>query len=196
MKTKAIFTWALITLMLVAWGAVPMGFAQDENDFAWLDEITKPGPELKRLDALVGSWKAKIKLYDGENDKNPAVIDGTTERKWVVGGRYLQEISENPTDKGVFIGTGYWGFNRVTAMYEFLWMSTEAVGMSLEYGRFDPTANVLRTSGGSVEPASGFYIQSRSELKIESPDSHTMVVYETEEDGREYKSVEITWTKK
>jgi len=196
MKTKAIFIWIFVAVMAVAWGAASLGLAQEEDDFEWLDEIAKPGPEHKRLDALVGSWNAKIKLYAGENDTDPAVLNGITERKWVVGGRYLEEISENPTDTGVFIGRAYWGFNRATALYEFVWMSTEDVGISLEYGRFDPTTNVLRTSGGTVDPATGFYIQSRSELKINSPDSQTLVVYETEEDGREYKSVEITWTKK
>ena len=161
MKTKAILIWTLAFVMTMAWCLVPAGFAQEEDEVdEWLESLTEPGPDIKRLDALAGNWNSTVKVYADENDNDPFVIKGTTERRWVLGGRYLQETSENPTEGGVFIGRAYWGFDRATALYEYLWMSTEDVGMTIEHGRFDPTANVLRTRGGTFDPSTGYYIQN------------------------------------
>lgn len=169
----------------------------DEGDpDAWLEEIDQPGPEHRRLDALVGEWHTTIKLWDDGPDEKPLEFQGSVRRQWMLNGRFLAEQrSENPTESA-YRSLSFIGYNRMTALYEYVRMNTESTCMYFESGRFDPTTNVIRTSGSHTDPATGFVTQNRTEIEISGPDSHTVVSYATEEDGREYKLIEIIHIRK
>ena len=196
MKRSTILFTMVLTCVFITWGTASMVIGQDAQDTdEFLYELTQPGPEIKRLMALEGSWNTAIKVWDGEGD--PAFEQsGTAEREWVLGGRYLQEISENPTADGVFMGRGYFGYNRAQGLYEFVWISTEDIEVTLDRGRIDPETNALVLMGGYIDAASGVYIMRTTEYVIESPDRHVLTTYLTDIDGRSYKSVEITYSKK
>ena len=122
-------------------------------------------------------------------------MKGKTSRKWVLGDRFLAEKSENPSDSGDFQGVGYLGYNGLTGLYESIFMSTESTGMYTETGRYDPVDNVIRTSGSYQDPHTGFVTLTRTEISLGGPAGHKMTGYVTKEDGREYKELEITYTR-
>lgn len=171
-------------------------FDDDESD-AWLDEIDQPGTEHRRLDALVGDWQTTIKLWDDGPDEEPLEFEGTARRRWMLKGLFLSEQRfENPTGAGVYRSLSFIGYNRMTALYEFVRMNTESTALSMETGRYDPVTDTIRLSGNHSDPATGFIIQTRTEIKVLDPDRHTVVIFVTEEDGLEFKEMEVLHTRK
>ena len=203
--------WVVMAIAAVIWIAAPLGFSQEtkpeEDPCAncpqvaaatddWLAGLSTPGEEHKRLDPLVGDWNIDITLWiDGPNEP-PVRLQGTVSREWVLGGRFLQETSENPTTTGVFMSQGYYGYNRATGLYQHVWMTTESTGVFSEVGRFDPSANVFRTAGTWTDPATGYVIWNATELKITGPDLHTLTGWVTGSDGQEFKEIEVVHTRK
>lgn len=186
----------ILTCVFITWGSASIALAQDTETDDLVFTLSQPGPEIKRLEALAGTWATTIKIWAGGEEAPAIELTGTAERKWILGGRYLEEISENATPDGVYQGRGYFGYNRGQGLYEFVWISTEDIEISLERGRIDPETNALVLLGGYVDVLSGFYMMRTTEFIIESPDRHTMTVYLTDVDGRSYKEFEIVFTRK
>ena len=197
----------VLTCVLITWGVVPMVIGAEtqkpemsteasENPEDFIFELTQPGPEIKRLEALAGTWSTAIKVWADGEDAPAYELSGTAERKWILGGRYLEEITENATSDGVYQGRGYFGYNRAQGLYEGVWISTEDVEVSFDKGRIDPETNALVLQGGYVDAAAGYYIFRTTEFVIDSPDRHVMTIYLTDVDGRSYKSAEIAFTRK
>ena len=221
MKKTAICSMAITIVMIVLLGIAPAVFATSheaekaapeatpaadesmqavtEGDVSpgdYIFELAQPGPDIKRLDALAGNWNTKITVWPDGEEGEPFEIEGSAERKWILGGRYLEETTENATSDGVYQGKGFFGFNRAQALYEFVWISTEDIEVVFDRGRIDPESNALVLQGGYQDAVSGFYIFRTTEFVILTPDQHTMTVYLTDIDGRSYKSVEIVFTRK
>ena len=196
MKRATTLLTMLLTFVFITWGTASITLAQDtENPEDFIFELSQPGPEIKRLEALAGTWSTTIKIWADGEDAPAAEMSGTAERKWILGGRYLEEITENATQDGVYQGRGYFGYNRAQGLYEFVWISTEDIEVSLDRGRIDPETNALVLLGGYIDAAAGYYIMRTTEFVIESPDKHTMTTYLTDVDGRSYKSFEIVFTR-
>lgn len=193
-KVTTLFT-VILSCVFITWGSAAIALAQDTENAEFLLSLSQPGPEIKRLEALAGTWATTIKFWEGGEEAPAVELSGTAERKWILGGRYLEEITENATPDGVFQGRGYFGYNRAQGLYEFAWISTEDIEITLERGRIDPETNALVLKGGYIDVLSGFYIMRTSEFLIESPDRHVMTVFLTDVDGRSYKEFEIVFTR-
>ena len=187
----------------VSWVAVPAGFAADESDKmmseyqAWLEAIKSPGPEHKRLDLIVGDWNKTVRLWPEGPDKDPVEYTGTAKRRWVLGDRFVEEVSENPQEEGqAYKSVGYYAYDRVSGLYEHLWMSTESTRVFREAGRFDSALNSIRTAGVQSDPSTGRLFSTQTDLKIVSPDEHILTGYVTGVDGQEFREIEIVFTRK
>lgn len=124
-------------------------------------------------------------------------LTGTTTRRWILDGRFVEERAENGTSQGGrFQSLRYLGYNRQTKLYECFWMTNTWTGVFTERGRYDPDSNVIRTQGSEVDSGSGVVILTTSELKIESPSRHMLTAYATGGDGVRWKQLEIIYSKK
>lgn len=163
----------------------------------WLKEVAQPGPEHLLLEPLVGDWDVKISIWADGPTEAPIELTGTVSRKWALGDRYLEERAQNPMeDGGTYESVGYFGYNRVTGLFEHVWLNTLSTGMYQETGRFDPANNVIKTSGSFHDVETGFVTQNRTEISIAGPDRHILTGYSTYEDGREFKQIEIVHTRR
>ena len=157
-----------------------------------------PGPEHKRLDALAGEWDTLIKLWLNGPDREATQYVGTSTRTWTLDRRFLEEKATNPTgfDEGDYETLGYLGFDPSVGVYENLWMNNQSTGMYTEQGRYNPADNTIHTSGSYIDPSTGYMVFNRTEISITGPDSHTLRGYTTLADGREFKQIDITYTRK
>ena len=73
-----------------------------------LAEAGKPGPEHKKLEPFVGDWTLTVKLWTNP-DQAPAEAKGTVERKWIMGGRFVQETVKVECDGKSCEGMGLLG---------------------------------------------------------------------------------------
>ncbi len=170
---------------------------QPEEDLdSWIASLGEPGEDHKVLEALEGTWEGKGSIWDGSTSE-PIPITATVERHWVLGGRYLREQVDVRTGDGeVFETLGFIGFNNEAAQYELLTIDNISTAMLLETGKFNPDSKKLMIRGSYRDPATGFVIDRRVEMDLSQEGRIDVVGYTTTEDGREYKSLEGTVTRR
>ena len=174
-------------------GATYSDFESDD----WKYDITVPGPQHRRLDALVGEWDTAVKIWDGPQSK-PFESEGHVSRRWILGGRFVEEWIEEFDDSGdvIFQAAGLLGYDRLAGQYEYTNVYGGSTDTYRKVGRFDPTGNVLNLSGTFVHFDSGIVVLNRLEIAIDGPDAHTVTEYTRGEDGREIKEMEIRYQRR
>ena len=70
---------------------------------------------------------------------DPMVMDGTSENRWVMGGRYLEQRFNGNFMGMPFEGIGYTGYDNVKKQYWGTWMDNMSTGMMTVH-RLVPTA--------------------------------------------------------
>lgn len=202
MTKKSKSRWLLVATvaaMSVAGFAAVQVMAQDDiadkvDDM--LHAMSRPGPEHYRIDALRGEWSTTIKLWANGSDKNPKQYKGSSTRDWWLNGRYLKEENENPAGNTTYRGIGFLGYDRASGLYQNVWMNNQTTDMYMESGRYNPDTKTIHTSGRFVDPTSGIVVLNRTEILIAGPDSHTLTGYSMHNNGREFKAIEVTYTRK
>jgi len=162
----------------------------DEELDSWIASLGDRGDGHEVLEALVGTWEGKGSIWDGP-ESDPISITATVERVWVLGGRYLrEEVSVRSADGETFEALGFIGFNNEAAQYELLTIDNTSTAMLLETGKFDPDSKKLMIRGSFRDPATGFAIDRRVEMDLSHEGRISVVGYTTNEEGREFKSLE------
>src|SRR5438067_679566 len=69
-----------------------------------------PGPEHKRLEPLVGSWTFTGKMWM-DPSAPPTEFTGTTERKWILDGRFVLDETTSTFNGMPFRGIGCSGYD-------------------------------------------------------------------------------------
>src|SRR5262249_19692746 len=122
-----------------------------------------PGPQHKRLDAMAGSWTYKLKMWMDPNQKTPMESHGTAERKWILGGRFLQE---DVHDKGEmfgqpFTGFGITGYDNMQKKYTAMWIDSMTTSIITSLGTADASGNVITFRSEQLDPLTGKPFKSR-----------------------------------
>jgi hypothetical protein len=154
-----------------------------------LAEAGQPGPEHKKLEPFVGDWTLTVRLWT-DPSQPPAEAKGTVERKWVMGGRFVQESVKVQCDGKSFEGLGLVGYDRAQKKFTVV----KACGLC---GTISTGLAACSDSGTRFEctkeeccPLTGQKIKGRDQVLIESNDRIVMNVYKTI-NGQEAKVMEI-----
>src|SRR5262245_61399318 len=99
---KACMMLALATFLAVVMGVAVLPAQEKKDD----DDLSTPGPEHKLLEALAGTYAAKVKAWV-EPGKDPEISDGAMKRKMLYGGRYLLEEFEGKLGPEPLSGMGF-----------------------------------------------------------------------------------------
>jgi hypothetical protein len=161
------------------------------------EEYGTVGEHHKYLEPLVGKWNYTMKWWmsaDGPADEST----GTSEYKLIFDGRYLQQEVSMPSQEGhpEFKGKGLVGYDNLRKRYESVWFDNMGTGMMVGHGEAEQGGKVIKTSGTSACPMSGQTDKKwRSVLTINGPDKHTFEMFEPGADGKEFRVMEIVYTR-
>jgi hypothetical protein len=176
-------------------------------------DIAKRGAAHVRLDPLVGEWNTAIKFWAGPEQDEATELSGKVRRQWIYGGRFLEEHIEEQSKSDVFLsdargrrpethagvvyhGMGLFGYDRLTGLYKHVYVHDDSTRMYYKTGRYLPERNVIELSGTWTIPHNGVLVHARYEIQIESLDRHTLVRYISDEQGVEFKDLEVTHVRK
>jgi hypothetical protein len=154
-----------------------------------------PGPEHKRLDDLAGSWTFTAKMWM-EPGAAPTESKGTSETKWILGGRFLAEEVTGEFMGMPFHGYGLTGYDNVQKKYVSVWFDSFATGYSQAEGSVDASGKVLTLHREDLDPATNQKIKGRDVTRILGHDKHIVEMYKVMPDGKEFKMMEITVTRR
>jgi hypothetical protein len=161
----------------------------------WMKYAT-PGENHKLLDPLVGSWDCAVKYWMDPN--SPAQESkGTCESKWILGGRYIQDELSGDMGGTPYHGMGITGYDNLKQEYIMFWIDDMGTSFMVITGKSDPTGKVFTMSGSEPDPMDLLKVKPfKSVTTIVDNDKHIYTMYVTGSDGKEYKNLEVTYTRK
>lgn len=160
-----------------------------------MQKLATPGEGHKKLDVFAGSWTFKASMWM-DPSKPPEVNDGTSDMKWVLGGRFLEQRAEGKMMGGPFSGLGYTGYDNYKKKYIATWMDTLGTAMLVMTGSFDKSGKVLTSSGKMDDPTTGKLTTLRTKTTIANKDEMHWEMWGPGPDGKDYRMMEITYTRK
>ena len=96
-----------------------------------------------------------------------------------------------------FEGTGTTGYDNAKKAYFTTWMDNMSTGMMNMEGTWDEATKAINFKGKMLCPANGKWCEMREVYKIVDDNTHVMEMYGPDmKTGKEYKNMEIKFTKK
>lgn len=158
-------------------------------------KLATPGEAHKKLDVLVGTWNAKSSMWM-DPSQPPTVTEGTSEHKWVLGGRFLEQRYEGTFMGMPFSGIGYSGYDNYKKKYIGVWMDNAGTAIMNTIGTVDAAGKVFSSSARMDDFTTGKVMTVRETLKVVTNDEVRMEMFGPDPSGKEYRMMEIVYTRK
>lgn len=162
---------------------------------AKFEELARPGPQHKALDALAGNWKADVKSWM-EPGKAPETSTGSESSKWLHGNRHLFSEFQGSMMGQPFTGTGLSGFDNQTKKYYMVWVDSCGTAPMLFWGTADAAGKTFTYTGECNDCMTGQPKKMKAIMRIISNSEHSFEMLDTGPDGKEFKCMEIRYTRK
>lgn len=167
--------------------------AEQDAMMAEMMKYANPGPMHTLLDPLVGKWKTVIKTWMGPGE--PVVSEGTCERMWLLGGRFLQSKVTGDFQGMPFEGMELLGYDMKKKEYTSVWIDNMGTMMSVgSGGQADQAGKVFTMTSTFDDPITGKPEPHKMVTKIVDNNSHTLSMTGTN-NGKDYTQMEITYTR-
>ncbi len=163
------------------------------EDFA---AMAAPGDEHALMNPFVGTFGAVVKLWMGPGD--PQVTTGEMVNQMDLGGRFLNQVYTGDPGEGPFPGfegRGFWGYNKIDAVWEGVWIDSASTVLQVEKGSVDESGRVWNMAGEMTNPMTGQPIRKRSVITLIDDDHHSMEMFFESEEG-ELKGMEIQYERR
>jgi hypothetical protein len=159
-------------------------------------ELAGPGAEHKALEALAGEWNTTARFWMAGSDSEPMESKGTCKRRWLLGGRFLQDEYDGDMMGMKFQGLGITGYDKMKKKYINVWMDSMGTAIMMTEGTADSDNKVFTYTGKMDEPMTGERDKPvKFVTRIISPDKHVFEMYDLNL-GDKSKVGEITYTRK
>jgi hypothetical protein len=171
-----------------------MAKMQAEMETKWM-EFATPGDAHKVLDQKVGRWTFTMKYWPLTAESPMQEATGTTETKWIMDGRYIEDKTNSTFDGHPFEGRGITGYDNMTHKYHFTWVDNMGTGFMTGEGTWDPAKKTFEFETMSPNVMTGEYCKSWSVEKFTDKDHWMSEFHGPDVNGREYKMMEIWFTR-
>jgi hypothetical protein len=168
-----------------------------DMDPAMMEAMMKagmPGPAHKMLDGMAGSWDTKVTSWMMPGSE-PMVSNGTSENKWIMGGRYMEQRFKGDFMGMPFEGLGYTGYDNVKKQYFGTWVDNMSTGMMTSVGT-GGSGNTMTFKGTYADPMTGKDVTCEEKVTVIDNDHTVFEMWAPGPDGKMFKSMEITYSRK
>jgi hypothetical protein len=152
------------------------------------------GPQHAVLAKMAGEFTLTLKMFN-EPGAEPEVSTGTSSRRMILGGRYLEETVHASVMGQPFEGRGLTGYDNVTRSWWGSWIDTMSTGIMITGGAWDEETGVGTFEGEFNDPVTGELQSSRSVIRRLPNGDELMEMYMTSAVG-EFKSMEILYQRR
>jgi len=165
------------------------------EDMAQMKDYMTPNENHKLLESLAGEWKTNVKFWMDPKSE-PQVSEGTSTAKMIMNGRFLEQ-SFNGTAMGQpFEGRGILGYDNIKKEFTSTWLDNMATGIMTATGKYDPSSKILTSEGSMSCPMTNETHRWYKDITtITDADHYTYESYMKDKDGKEFKGMEITYTR-
>jgi len=159
---------------------------------AWL-KAASPAEGHRRLEPLVGAFRSKT-TFVMEPGGPPQVSDGSSENRWVLGGRYLEQLYKGTSMGMPFEGIGYTGFDNVQRKYVGCWMDCFGTGLMNSVGVGKPTSKLMEFEATAFEP-SGKLRKFWCKVKVRDRDRNSYEIWAKAPSGEKFRMMLCEYTR-
>jgi hypothetical protein len=153
-----------------------------------------PNENHKVLDAFVGNWDYTVKWWSSPKSE-PEIWKGTSDIKWIMGRRFLEQISTGESMGQPFEGMGITGYDNAKKKYVSMWIDNTGTGIMTSEGNYDASTKTFVEKGTFTQPKLG-KTPFKSVTKIISDDNFVYELYTKDKDWKEYKVLEINYVRR
>ncbi len=155
----------------------------------------EPGPHHAHLKQFEGSWNGAVKIWMAPGAP-PSESTGTSESKMILGGRYLMGTYKGQYMDKPFEGLSIMGYDNAKKEYASIWIDGGSSGFMYGSGKCEQDGKVFKTNGEMFDPVTLKNMKSRGVTKFIDKDKYVDEMFMIGPDGKEFKSMEITYTRK
>ena len=185
---------ALLALPALARAQAPEMTPEQKAEMEAYMKAGTPGAPHKAMAATVGTYEVKAKSWDAPG-KPPREETGTATRAMALDGRVLVEEFKGTMMGMPFTGHGMRGYDNVTGKYWSTWMDSMSTGLMVSEGTCD-AKDTCTFTGSWNDPIKKGPVTARMTSRWTSPTSEVFEMYGPGRDGKEFKMMELTYTKK
>ena len=168
--------------------------SQEEMMKAWMAAAT-PGEAHGKLEPIVGSFDVKTTSWMAPG-KPPEESTGTSETKWILGNRFVEQTVSGTMMGQPFSGVGFTGYDNYKKKYVGTWMDTMGTMIMTSTGTMDASGKKLTSWSVVDDVITKKPAKIRSLLTILDNDHHKFEMWGPGPDGKSFKVLEINYTRK
>ena len=154
-----------------------------------------PGDAHKKLEPIVGTFTAHAKNWMAPGAKADE-SDGISENKWVLGGRFIEQQVTATMMGQPFNGIGYTGYDNYKKKYVGSWMDSMGTMIMTSTGSFDASGKKLTSSGTVDDVVMKKPAKVKGVVTITDNDHHLYEMWSPGPDGKMFKTLEVSYTRK
>lgn len=174
-------------------GQEPQMTAEQKAEMEAYQKAGTPGPQHQELAASVGKYSIKSKSW--HEPGGPAMEDsGTATRSMALDGRVLVEDVDCTMMGAPMTGHGMTGYDNVSGKYWSTWTDSMSTGIMVSQGTCDAKHNCTFTGTWNDAVKKG-PMKARMTSRWTSPTTEVWEMHGPGKDGKEFKMMEITYTK-
>ena len=198
MKNVAITLTMMVFLLGSAGFSLSGQQAVDDQQKQMMEKWMKfatPGEPHKFLEKQVGEWEMVSKMWMKPGDP-PSESKGSASGKMILGGRYLKTVHKGFVSGMPFEGINIGGYDNHLKEYFSIWIDNMGTGIMFSKGNLDKTGKILTEVAEIDDFMTGQKMKARSVTTCINADKLFMEMYMIGPDGKEFKSVEVTYIRK
>jgi hypothetical protein len=160
----------------------------------WMAYMT-PGEMHKMLAKYDGKFTAEVTMWM-DASAPPAKSKGMAENKMILGGRYQESKFKGEFEGMPFEGQNIIGYDNSKKKFFTTWIDNMGSGIMTYEGDWDAEKKAVFFTGSMVDPMTGFECEMRETFTLVDDNTQLMESWCKTPDGKEYKSMEIKYTRK
>jgi hypothetical protein len=166
---------------------------EDKGQQQWMAYMT-PGPMHKMLASANGMWHEDLTFWMTPGAP-PQKAEAECSNTMIMGDRYQESFHKGMMMGMQFEGRSVVGFDNAKQMFQSTWCDNMGTGIMYTEGKYDEKTKSIMFKGKSIDPASGKEESVREMMKFVDDNTQMMEMYMTK-DGKEFKNMEIKFTRK
>lgn len=169
--------------------------AEEKAQMEAMMKAATPGDMHKKLSPMVGTFDVKVTMWNMPGQP-PTDSSGTAVDTWVLGGRFVEERFTGNFMGMPFTGIGYTGYDNVRKEYVGTWMDNFGTQMMVSSGNVGADGKTYNFTSSMSDPMSGKTMPVQEKVTVTDDDHHVMEMWGPGPDGKMFKMMEITYTRK
>lgn len=142
-----------------------------------------------------GTWTGEVTMWM-DPSAPPSKSTMTAENKMIMGGRYQQAVNKGDFNGMPFEGMSTLAYDNHKKTFISTWVDNMGTGIMVLEGPWEESSRTMTLKGRMVDPSSSKEMEVKETFRIVDNDHQLMEMFHVGPDGKEFKTMEIKYTRK